>query len=419
MASYRLQALQYASEVAFASNAANPSVNTWDQRVPAESIVMTLPQERIRDVAAQGRLAVAGLSHMGPRTGCSLEWTANFIGNQSDPASSTVTERFQTTLLGYALGGKRTAGSGSTISGTSSTVSQIYVASAAGWVPGDFAAIGAKGDGEGDGQVVAISATTDASGLLDLLVNAPTAPATAGAVVQRLACVYHDEDATLTTTRFIGMHANTGSQFHMMGGQLTGFTISTPMDGSGPSKITYRYGFAYWARQATTFPPSTTLQDNWGAAPAGGSVCLQDFGTKTRTTKTATMINLNVELEFQPIVGPGGNGEYQTIVGWAKTGYGATLSMQIPWETARETAFDVANASYTYEQALATFNPRGANGGGLITGYHARRMFYEGNRPSGVINVNGQCYVEAFWRLTESTDTTSDLTRASLVIFSG
>ena len=88
MAVFRLQELSYASEVAFASNATNPSTNTWDQRIPAENIVLTIPHERIQDVASQNRQNVVGLSHRGAQDGrATLEFTTNLIGHLTDPAA--------------------------------------------------------------------------------------------------------------------------------------------------------------------------------------------------------------------------------------------------------------------------------------------------------------------------------------------
>lgn len=417
MARYALRELLVASEVSFASNANDPSTNTWDQRLPAENIILTLPHVRIEDVAHQSRQNVSGLSHKGAQDGsATLTFTTNLIGNNgTDPGSSTVTESFQTTLLGYAMGGKRVAGSGSTISGTSSTASSIYVASAAGWVAGDMAAIGAKGDGRGDGQVVVVSAVTAGSGLLDLLTNAPAAPTTAGETVSRLALIYPDETATLTTVRFAGMFEDTGAQFHMMGCQLQSVQFVTPLDGSGLGKINWTYRVAVWRNQATTFPGSLSMESNNGFAAGGGRFFLQDFGTKTHATEQPAVFEFTIDRGLEPQFGPGGLVSDQVVRAWTRMMDKPRARFVIPWENTYSTWWATNNASFTYKHLLMSL---GCVGGYQVAVY-LPRIQPVGDRPIVPDDQNGQCYVNINILGTESTDTTSALTRSAWRIGAG
>ena len=410
MAVFRLRELVFNSELAFASNAADPSVNTFDTRIPAENIVLNLPKERIRDVAHQARQNVEGLSHIGAQDGsATLEFTTNLPGNNSDPASSTVTENFVATLLGYAIGGKRVAGSGSTISGAWSTASSIYLASAAGWVAGDMVAIGTKGDGKGDGQPLVISAVTAASGLLDMLTNAPAAPTTAGHTASRLALIYPDETVTPTTTRWLAMNADTGNQFHLMGSQLSQVRFATPLDGSGLMKITWTYRVAVWRRQATTFPSALTMQTANGFAPAGGDFFINDFATKTHNTEKPSTLTFEVDLGLEPTFGTGGNVNDQVVVGWARTMAKPRMTFQVPWETEWQTWWETVNASIARKHIRANL--------GCVGGY--RVVFYLpyahpiGMNPIVPDNVNEQTFVTLQVLGSESTDTSSALTRSA------
>lgn len=412
MAVFRTQSLEVASETSFAVNAANPSANTtWDYELPAENIVFTMGQPRIADVAMQDRQDVRGLSHPMART-CSVEFTTNLPGHSSDPAGGALTATWAYQLLGYALGGLRSAGSGSTISGAASTASSINVASVAGWVAGDFMAIGTNGDGRGGGQVVCLSAISATSGVAHLLTNAPAAPTTSGDTASRLLLVYHDETATLTPVRFRYMNSDTGAQYQAHGCQLAALKLSFPLDGNSPIKATWTYNGAYWNRSAVAFPNSTALEVAYGVPCTAGSMFLADFATKTRTTKTPATLELELEMPLAATEGPGGAGDYQPITGWTRTMVSPVLTLQIPWEAARETAWDLANQSYVYSHGLFTAHPIG----GRRIAFYMPRMFDEGDRPSGVVNVNDLNYVTARWRGTESTDTTTALTRSAIRI---
>lgn len=411
MAVWRLKSLEYASEASFAVNAENPSANAWDQKIPAENIILTIAQERMPDMAMRDRTDERGLSHLGVRTG-TLEFDTNICGHFTDPGSGgPLTERWHMTLLGYALGGKRSSGAGSTIiAGTASTTSILYVATAAGWVAGDMLAHGSKGDARGDGQVLVVSGITAGSGKIDLLTEAVASSGTTADTISKLILLYHDETASLTTTRWNAMSSDTGAQFHLMGCQLADLRWTIPLDGGGLPKWHWTYNVAYWARQATTFPSALAIQDDFSAPCAGGSFFLANVATKTRTTKTPATLTLELEMPLAPTLGPGGNGTYQVVTAWSRTTVSPALTVQIPWETARETAFDVANQSYTFEHGLFTANPTG----GRRWAFYMPSMFYEGRRPSVPENVNDLNYVTSKWRGREGTDTATALTRSAI-----
>jgi len=414
-APYRLLELQYSSEASFCENAESPASNTWSKRIPIKSYTLTTTQERIRDGGLLSRMNDESLSHLGPRE-AECEFTTYWPGHLTAPTGA-LTETWAQDLLSEGLGGGSIAQNGTTVS-VGSTTTAWTVASGTTWDTGSIGRVGVKGDGRGDGQAFILSST--ASNSFTSLVALAGAPASPD-VVYGAQVAYHDENVALTgmtTFRFLVGYSSsptTGAQYHLMGGQLAGVSFSIPT--GGMPEITWRWRFAYWARSAVTIPSSSlSLLNDFHAPVLAGSMFIQDVGTATRATITPAEMTLTLNLGLEPVVGPGGVGSYQYIVGWQRTLCKPTLRVSIPWTTAYETWFDTSNASFVFKHILFTANP---STDGRSVGFYMPRVFPVGNRPSAPVEVNGQLYVPVTFEGREGPTTTTHLTRSAIRFFMG
>jgi hypothetical protein len=412
---FRLQQIVYNAESSFAEYAATPDSATYDTKIPFKSATLTLNQDMIEGTTQRERLASRNMGNVGVRT-ASLEFTTNWVGHGGTAAGS-LTQTWLQDLLSDGLGGGSTSDQGTTISGGSSTVTALDVTSAANITVGNAVRVGSKGDGKGDGQLGIVSAFDTAATPDDvtLITALPAAPADTN-VVYACQVAYHDESAvtTLGTKRFMVYHATTGAQFGLFGGQLAGLTFNLPLDNALP-EITWRYEFAYWDRDAETYPETNVAMGTEECAPlAGGSAFIQAVGTATRATVTPAQLALTVDLGLSPIYGPGGVGTYQNITGWSRTGCAVNLSMAIPWVTTYGDWWDTDTSSITYKHFLFTGNAVD----GRSVGFYCPRLKPMGNRPIGVENVNDQNYVRVNFAGDEGPTTTTELTRSAIRFFS-
>lgn len=422
-APFQLGEVHYSAESAFAENAEAASSNTYTHRILTLGVPDHNPmQNRDPDGSIRSRMDEEGLPHIGVREG-EVSFTTYLVGH-GGTAAGALTETFQQDLISDGLGGGNTASVGTTISGAGSTATAINVTAGTTFSAGGACRIGVKGDARGDGQFLIIGTITDASpDVLNLLTAAPAAPTTNGDVVYAVQVAYHDESAalanTLGTKRFMVGHTTAGTPVHYMGCQLAGLKLEFPLEG-GTSKptVTYRYRAAYWDHANVTIPSSSPSASAADCQPvSGGSMFINDVGTATRATITPGRISLDLELGLEPIYGPGGNGTYQHIVGWQRTVCKPTLTVDLPWSTATtyKTWWDTANSSIAYKHIL--FTASAVNG--RAVGFYMPRVMPYGNRPSRVINVNGQQYATVQFRGVSGATTTSELTRSAIRILAG
>jgi hypothetical protein len=400
------------AEGSFCENAESPSSNTWTDILYCKSANLTIDQDRIRDQSYQPRMNLENLSNRGPRS-ASLELTLNLFGHQTTTAGALVPNTLWT-LLHDGLGNGSTAGSGTTLSAATSATSFTFT-STSGWAAGMLARMGSKGDGKGDGQAFVIGTVGSPVTTITAL---PATPAN-GDVVYGMPIAYHDESSSssLTTYRFAVMHATTGAQYHLMGGQLAGVKLNI-QPGVIP-EITLSYKFAYWQRQSTTFPnTSITPTANYSAPSTGGSFFIQDWAsgspTSTRNTESVGSVEIALDMGLEPVNSPGGNGTYQIITAWQRTKAQPTITFQLPWKTAYETWWDTSNTATDppYKHILYTLNT--VDGRAVLI--YMPRVFPIGNRPSGVVEMNKQNYVKVMGLGTESTVTTNEVTRSAIRI---
>ena len=416
---FKLRQLMANTESAYGENSESgtPALSIM---VPAldGSITMTLTDVRIPDAAAQSRLAVRAPGHPGIKE-VQLEYETYWAGLAAGGAGS-LTHSQITTMLGNELGDGAPAGNtGTTISGVASTATVLGVAAATGVAAGGVIRVGVKGDGRGDGQAVAISAT-DAGPTPDtitLLTACPAAPTTNGDVVHACINNYHAEGATLSSYRFLGLYSTATHQYLMTGMMLDGLEFSIPIGSNDLPKIKWRWKGCYWRPLTTTFPDATAIPAHDCAPVAGGSVFINDFATATRATITPSQIDLTIDMHLAPIIGPPSTagGSRQVITGFTRAAFDVGVRCRIPATQAYSTWWGLENGSLTYKHLLFSANPTNKR----AVGFYLPRIFPSGQDPTQPVAENEQNYVDVFATATESTTTTSALTRASLVLFAG
>lgn len=410
---FRLQELLYNTESAFLENAQTPASNTYANRVPIISATCSLDQPRDNDGTVQSRKNVSRPGFLGLRTG-TLEFVTLVPGLTTDPAAGTATTNYAIDLLGYGLGVSNTniTDDGGTIS-SATNGSQFVTTGATTITPGTVIRIGAKNDGRCDGQAGVVS--TFAAGTTVMLTAFPGTPNAADAV--RVTGNVFPTDANPTqTVRFLFGVTDTGAQFHCMGCQLESISDDIDIASARPMRRTWKYRIAYWDRSAVTIPSSVAMPNSDSAPIAGGSLFVNTFATSTRAIEECGSLTLGVEMGLIPQMGPRASQEpYGNITGWVSNGCVPTLTWTIPYSTQPATDFDLDGSNNTvFKHALFV-----ANGTtGRCQGFYIARMYPVGSKPT-YTNLNGLTYVTKVMRGTESTTTTSELTRSAIRFFHG
>jgi hypothetical protein len=403
---FGIRQLLVCDEASFGEFIASPSSATWEKNLPILDGTFEPTHDREEDGSAQARLAVQVPGHKGPRR-CRVKFKTYWMGHITDPTGA-LTETWQQQLLGDCLGGNSVTEVGGTVSGGATATSIPF--SGATVLRGGAIRLGSKGDGRGDGQIVINGVTTTTP--LTLLTAAPGAP-NAADVLRPCMMAHHSEGAVLVTKRFHMLHATTGAQFIAFGCQLSKVKFSSPV--GGKATIDWEFEGAYWERSARTFPDALALQSHDCAPVSGGSAFVQDVGTATRATKTITDVEVELDLGLEPLVGVGGAGMYQWILGWTRTRARGAIRGNALWDTSWETLWDTENPVLTKKHILLTFH----SGHGRAFGVYAPNAFPAGPRPSYPAAVNDQVYVPIVLGCTEGPDTTNELTRSALRFIAG
>lgn len=411
MSVFRLRQLLSADEASWLQFFNDTGSLTWTDNIPILDAIFEMPHERIQDAAAQSRIAKRGMSHIGAHNPGTLTFRVYNSGHLSTAAGS-LTETWLQRLMGDGLRGNNVAEVGTTISGTSSAVARLDVADSSTYPVGGICRVGVKGDGRGDGQAVAVASITNgAPDTIVLLTDTPAACTTNGDVVYGVQMSYFDEDAAQITKRFAMLHAGTGEQWVAFGCELASIKLTFPF-GQSP-EIEFVYKVADYKRVAITFPNATALGDNYCAPVAGGSFFINDVATTTRATINPSSVELNISLGLEATPGSG-TGEYGYVTGWVRTGFNATVTVKIPWQTSFETWWDTANGSLTAKHCLFTASATN----GRAVGFRCPRLLPMGQRPNLPEAVNGQTYTTVMFECDEGT-TTNDLIRAAVTLFNG
>lgn len=403
---FRLLELEYNDETNFAENAQSLNTNTFGTRIPVIDYALNLNQERIANPEIRSRMNEEGLSNSGIRV-ATIE-IETYLAGHLTTTSGSLTQTWLHKLLSDGFGGSNVAANGTTVSAATSGSSVTFTATT-GWAAGMIGWLGAKGDAKGDGQAFVVNSVGTPVTFLTALAATPAASDVIYAGQQ----LYHDESVaqTLTTKRFQCGYSSTptsGAQFQVLGCQLAGVDFKFPM-GDIP-RVRLKYIGAYWGRNGVTIPSaSPTIKDQFAAPTAAGRFFINSYGTATSAVDTPSEVTLSINLGLEPIIGPGGAGTYQNIVGWTRTMAQPTLTVKLPWQTAYETWFDTANQSFVYKHIL--FNCNVVDGRRVA--FYLPKVFPVGNRPSQPVESNRQLYVPITFRGTDDTSGATELTKSA------
>jgi hypothetical protein len=409
---FRTKEIRYSPESSLAENAESPGSNTFTTHIPALECTVTLGHERIRDLGYRTRMNDENLSNLGVRT-AQIEFTTYTIGHLTTTAGALVQTWFQD-LLSDGLGGGNVAAEGTTLSG-STTASSFTLTATTGWAAGAIGWMGTKGDGKGDGQAFVVGSVGPPT---TSLVALPGTPASSD-VVWAGQQAFHDEStaASLGTKRFLVAYPSSptaGQQFQILGCQLAGVKFTIPLDGGLPT-TRWSYIGTYWAENTETIPSAVAQSSHFTAPAAGGSVTIQNVGTATRTTAVPAEIELDIDLGLAPQIGTGGAGTYQNIVGWQRTKCQPMLRLRVPWTADWAAHWRTANQSLTTKHILVNANT--VNGRRFA--FHLRDCVPVGNTPIYPVEQNEQRYLDLTFAGRDGTVTSTELTRAAVVVATG
>lgn len=412
--------VSFNTEATVAENAEAPGSNTFGSRIPCLSFSPTMTQDRMSDGGYQARMDSPALSGsvLGVREG-GFEMEANMIGLLTDPGSSTIaTVPWLATLLGGALGGLRTAGSGTTVTGSGSSTTSVNVTSSAGFLAGEVVFVGARGDGRAEGSAAVVTAVS--------VGNITVTPALAGApanndVVRKAATIYHDEtavaDGELDTFRFRLGKREAGAQYQLLGCAFTGVSINYAPRVVPTVRLTAQA--AYWTRHTATIPSGGTLLGHYSAPVAGGAAILWDWSGTTRTLCQARALSLEISTPTEPVeaVGPGTGtaAQYQTVFGWQRTGFSVRVSLTVPFDTAWETLWTNYDGSSTPGRSLLFYSN---NTPARRSGFYIPKLIPVGPKPV-VTEWNGQTAMVLNFEAAADSTLSTELEKSALRIFLG
>jgi hypothetical protein len=406
---FGLRELHTNAESSFNENAGSPGSHTYDTRIPANDITLSIDQPRQSNDVVLSRQNDGKPGFNLPRT-AELSFTVFWSGHVGATTGS-LTETWLQELISDGLGGGDITQVGGT-AGASATATDLPNTTAT-LVDGGIFRVGAIGDGRAEGQAAVVDDATGGS-----LLTALPGAANTGDVVYATQIAYPTESPS-TTRRFLVGWTETGAQYHLTGCQLSSLTFQTEI-GQIPT-LTLTYRGAYWERSAVTIPSSSPTIESCEAAPfAGGSVFYQTAATVTRATVQPSSLTFTVDLGLQEQLGPDTDVQYQNIVGWVRTQAKPSLSMTIPWATANETPWDSDSNDTTFKHVLVTMNPADGRAVGFYmpkayqmdpypTATESNGLLYQTLNLMGIEGVPG----------TTGGDGASDLTKSAFRLFMG
>jgi hypothetical protein len=406
---FQLQELHVNDEASFLANANSIASNTYSTRLPFETAEIEINQSRMSDMTTQERKNASRPGYLGLRTG-RLTITGYVPGAMTDPGAGAPTTHWFYEMLRDALGGGLITDDGGTLSGATDADTMVTTGVST-ITPGTIVFIGAKGDGRGDGQGGAVA--TWSAGNLQLLNAVAGTPAAADAVRVGMN-IYPTEANPTVTKRFLCLAKTTGAIWQLMGCQMDSASFEFPIESGGPIKYTFVYQAAYWDQGAAASPaslPSGVALPNCDTAViAGGSFCVQNFGTTARTLVSARTLTLSLRMGLAPEVGPAAaQPHYTNITGWQSLGCVPTITFAQPWSSSAKTSFDADGSSTTFKQFYFQSNSQP----GRRMAFYMPRAYPSGETPQRT-NVGGLLLQTLSFTGAESTTTTSDLTQSAI-----
>ncbi len=315
-----LGAIEMATESAFAET----STTFATDRIPVLGMVNTSGLVWAKEEPGRVEQYLQGGSqHVLMGQSGSFEMEIDLTGHEATTAGSP-TLTLRETLLGYVFGNAALSASASTtFTGGTATVPTTTASGT--FSAGSLMRTGVLGDGRGNGQFHAIAThvTTTATLLTgtDVAVNAAD-------VMYPTAMIYPSSTPTTGLNGSIGSLRfrllTNGLQYACHGCAITSVAYSNLNTGGRP-KIKFTVTVARWAAVSATFPSQVTSSTANPSPVAAGSFFFAPVATATRALKVIRGFELNYSLGITPLMGPGGVGAYQTIVGFKNTYVGVKV----------------------------------------------------------------------------------------------
>lgn len=314
-------------------------------------------------------------------------------------------------FLGWVLGNSQvSAATGDTLTGGTASVPTTTLAT--GFDAGSLPRIGVFGDGDGNGQFVAVG--SHAANNLTLKTAIDGAPVN-GALLHSSELAYvAATTCELQGARFLWQSAD--QQYVTRGCFPMGYRFV----GLGPGELPgleVTIGVSYWAPVAETFPTTDTFDSGSGpfnpAPNTLGTFFYNSHGTATRNLLTVRGMSIESTLAVDPIPGYGGLWPGQNIVGARRKSGNLYLDLE----------FDAAGASANPDWYAAWLTGGKKHGlatlcaaAGQAMGFRFPCMRIVGNRPTQA-QLNGFNSVKVRFALyADETVTTDELTLSPLVV---
>jgi hypothetical protein len=317
------------------------------------------------------------------------------------------------TLLGLVFGTVAN-GLATGTTATGGTAAAPTLTAATGITAGALVKVGAKGDGRGDGQFVAVS--THAASTANLLTALPAAPNN-GDVVYASKMIYESSTPgtyeTISSVRILFITAQQAYLCHGCYPTAAEFSVNV---GEIP-RVRLTYAVSWWEPRTATLPSAVAVQDHSPAPVAGGSLFLNAVGTATRSTVVARSVAFSVALSNLGEPGVGGYDEHQLMVGASRSPSTVSFELVVDSEAAGTDTygalFDVSENSRTNWHALYTMT----TGDGRATALYLPNMTATEARPvqfddGGVLRK--RLRFDALTGATTTTDLTASPWRLAL-----
>ena len=402
----QLGAIEYEAEASFAVDTSTFATHRIPTTVPIDMTGIKHPAitpEFVQQYQQGGSPSISGVMD-----GSTFTTRLYLAGHGSATSGATSVDAIET-ILGIVLGNAAaSASSGDTITGGTATVPTTTAAS--GFSAGSLCRIGLLGDGDGNGQFYRVA--SHAANSLTLLTDLDGAPAN-GAVLYSAVCMYLFEVPTSAAFTSIRMRILTGNlRYQLHGCYPTSFTISGLGVGEVPM-VDIVWGVARWSlTTGGTFPSTVTSNAYTPASNAAGSMFCQTVGTTTRSKRDYRSLTINCTLGHVPLMGPGGVGAYQGIVGCVRQ----PTKIEVSWTEDADTVTTTPELNTIFDDAtgqhiLITLNAVATK----AVGFYFPRWYPRGDRPVQ-FNDGGVNRLRITGDAVTGPTATTDLTASAMVI---
>jgi hypothetical protein len=340
--------------------------------------------------------------------------TEFYLTGHGSPTSGATALTSLFTLLGKVLGASApAAAAGSTFTGGTALV-PLSAASGT-FAAGGLCRIGTANDGRGGGQFHAIG--THVANSVNLLTGAAVAPIN-GDIMHSAELAY--------TVEAPGSFAMTGIRWNLQTAthQYTChgcYPKALSFSGAGKNgefpKVKIDWGLSWFAPRAATFPNALSVETFPHKPVSQSSFFLAPVGTVARAGATRNLRSFSIDytLGVQPLMGVGGVGPYQAVVGAKRTPDDITITIEEDAEAATTAPalaaiFDACAAGTAYH-ALYTLSA--VPGAALAMRFN--RLFASGPRPVQH-SADGVNLSRISFKARTSITNTTDLTSAAFIL---